>query len=101
MSATMILLIVLVTSFGLIIGQSQSAREFVHPLTNMPPQGADIDTSFVFPDQPDMKFPLGEPVTVLCHLSNNAEGNVNITAIMGSLNSPFDFNFHIQNFRCV
>jgi hypothetical protein len=47
----------------------------------------------------DQKFPIGETVTVLCHFTNTAEHYpFNVTAIMGSLNSPFDFNFHVQNY---
>jgi hypothetical protein len=46
----------------------------------------------------DKKFPIGDVVTVLCHFTNQGEYPYNITAIMGSLNSPFDFNFHIQNY---
>lgn len=37
-------------------------------------------------------------MTVLCHFTNQGMYPYNITAIMGSLNSPFDFNFHIQNY---
>ena len=38
-------------------------------------------------------------MTVLCHFTNTAEHYpFNVTAIMGSLNSPFDFNFHVQNY---
>lgn len=69
-----------------------------HPLTNMPGSSEDIETSFFFPDHPDQKLPIGEIVTVLCHFSNDGLTPLNVTAIMGSLNSPFDFNFFVQNF---
>ena len=52
-----------------------------------------------FCSHPDQKFPIGETVTVLCHFTNTAEHYpFNVTAIMGSLNSPLDFNFHVQNY---
>jgi len=53
---------------------------------------------FNFYRHADQKFPIGETVTVLCHLSNEGQLPYNVTAIMGSMNSPFDFNFHIQNY---
>lgn len=76
-----------------------SRTSFIHPLTNMPGASEDVETSFIYPDHPDQKFPIGETVTVLCHFTNTAEHYpFNVTAIMGSLNSPFDFNFHVQNY---
>mmetsp|Transcript_28652 Transcript_28652/g.48361 ORF Transcript_28652/g.48361 Transcript_28652/m.48361 type:complete len:240 (-) Transcript_28652:242-961(-) len=74
-------------------------QSFIHPLTNMPGSSEDVETSFLFPGHSDQKFPIGETVTVLCHFTNNAEHYpLNVTAIMGSLNSPFEFNFHVQNY---
>lgn len=35
---------------------------------------------------------------MLCHLRNSGDGPINVTYIMGSLNLPYDFNYHIQNF---
>lgn len=79
-------------------GKSSRQQAFVHPLTNMPNSAVDIRTSYFFPKHTDQKFPIGETVTVLCHLINEGQTSYNITAVMGSLNSPFDFNFHIQNY---
>lgn len=47
---------------------------------------------------PDHKLPIGENVIVLCHFANAGNYPYNLTAMMGSLNSPFDFSFHIQNY---
>lgn len=81
------------------IGDEERRQQgFMHPLTNMPDGSSDIKTSYYFPKHPDQKFPIGEMVTVLCHLSNEGQYPYNITAIMGSLNSPVDFSFHIQNY---
>jgi hypothetical protein len=71
---------------------------FIHPLTNLPPSASDIETSFYYPKYSLNKMPIGEIVTILCHFSNDNEIPFNVTAIMGSLNSPFDFNFYIQNY---
>lgn len=43
-------------------------------------------------------MPIGQTVTVLCHFSNEGDFPYNVTAIMGSLNSPVDFSYHIQNY---
>ena len=73
-------------------------RTFRHPLTDMPGPSEDVETSFYFPGHADQKFPIGETVTVLCHFSNDGSNPINVTAIMGSLNSPFDFRHHVQNY---
>jgi hypothetical protein len=73
-------------------------QQFVHPLTNMPGSAEDVETSYFFPGYTGTKFPIGEMVTVLCHFSNDDQYPYNVTAIMGSLNSPYDFGFHIQNY---
>lgn len=73
-------------------------RVFIHPLTNMPGPSEDVETSYIYPGNTDHKFPIGHTVTVLCHLSNEGEGPLNVTAIMGSLNYVFDFRHHIQNY---
>ena len=43
-------------------------------------------------------MPIGQTVTVLCHFLNRGDFPYNVTAIMGSLNSPVDFSYHIQNY---
>ena len=77
---------------------AQQEQTFVHPLTDMPDPSEDVETSFVFPDHKDQKLPLGATVTVLCHFSNDGLTPLNISAIMGSLNHPMDFKYHIQNY---
>lgn len=76
----------------------QQFQQFIHPLTNMPGSAEDVETSYFFPKYSDNKFPIGEVVTVLCHFSNDDQYPYNVTAIMGSLNSPYDFGFHVQNY---
>eukprot|EP00640_Fibrocapsa_japonica_P002800 CAMPEP_0113933522 /NCGR_PEP_ID=MMETSP1339-20121228/556_1 /TAXON_ID=94617 /ORGANISM="Fibrocapsa japonica" /LENGTH=273 /DNA_ID=CAMNT_0000934809 /DNA_START=43 /DNA_END=864 /DNA_ORIENTATION=+ /assembly_acc=CAM_ASM_000762 len=73
-------------------------RGFTHPLTDMPDASPGITTQYYFPEYPDQRFPIGDSVTVLCHFENAGDEEYNVTAIMGSLNSPFDFNFHVQNY---
>lgn len=70
----------------------------VHPLTDMAGPSEDIETSFYLPEHPDQKLPIGESVTILCHFSNDGLNPLNVTAVMGSLNSPFDYSFYVQNF---
>lgn len=77
---------------------SSRPQVFVHPLTNMPGSAEGVETSFFYPKYSNLKFPIGEIVTVLCHFSNNDEIPYNVSAIMGSLNSPYDFSQHIQNY---
>jgi len=78
--------------------ETRQARPFVHPLTNMPESSDDVVTTFYYPKHPDLRFPAGELVTVLCLIRNKGNTNVNITAVMGSLNVPQDFSYHLQNY---
>ena len=76
----------------------EEVRVFRHPLTDMPPAAEDVESSHFFPAHPDHKFPIGESVTALCHFSNEGSSYYNVSAIMGSLNSPFEFKHHFQNY---
>jgi hypothetical protein len=78
--------------------KSEEVRSFKHPLTDMPGSADDITTINYFPNQPDLKLPVGESITVICHFSNDGTGYYNISGIMGSLNSPEDFRHHFQNY---
>lgn len=71
-----------------------------HPLTSIPAEAPGIETVFVFPKHPDTvpKLPAGDAVEVVVGLHNGASQPYNITAIMGSLNSPLDFGIYVQNF---
>jgi len=51
-----------------------------------------------FPDHPTKQFPAGEEIKVVISAHNDASKPYNITAVMGSLNSPMDFDLYIQNF---
>lgn len=79
---------------------AQKAEDVVyrHPLTDMPPSAEDVETSPYFPEHTDHKFPIGETVTSLCHFINDGSTNYNVSAVMGSLNSPFEFSHHFQNY---
>jgi len=59
---------------------------------------ADIITTVYFPDYPDKKFPIGSEVHVLLGIHNNGKADYNISFIGASLHSPFDLDYHIQNF---
>jgi hypothetical protein len=82
-----------------LISCQQQEQVFIHPLTNMPGPSEDVETSFFFPANIEGRnFPLGEVATILCHFSNEGVTPLNISAIMGSLNHPYDFRYHIQNY---
>lgn len=70
----------------------------VHPLTDMPLSSDDTEITSYFPSNTDLKFPIGSIITSLCHFSNEGLSNYNVTGIMGSLNSPFEFKHHFQNY---
>jgi hypothetical protein len=78
--------------------QDAQPRRMIHPLTDMPSAATDVSTSYYFPSGSELSMPIGKTVTVLCHFHNEGDFPYNVTAIMGSLNSPFDFNYHIQNY---
>ena len=79
-------------------GTTEETRAFKHPLTDMPGSADDVETAPFFPNHPDHKLPIGEVVTTLCHFTNTGSSYYNISAIMGSLNAPFDFHHHFQNY---
>lgn len=71
-----------------------------HPLTNMPAAG-EITTGFLLPTYPEKKFPAGKLVDVVVGIRNDGSETYNLTMIAGSLNSPADFNLHVQNFSNI
>ena len=87
-----------ILALGLVRGQGDDKQVFKHPLTDMPEASEDVETSHYFPLHPDNKFPTGETLSVLCHFRNEGAGIFNVSAIMGSLNSPHDFRHHFQNY---
>jgi translocon-associated protein subunit alpha len=78
--------------------KEEDPSKFKHPLTDMPRSAEDVETSPYFPQHPDHKLPVGETITTLCHFSNEGSSYYNVTAVMGSLNSPFEFRHHFQNY---
>lgn len=56
----------------------------------------DLESSFVFPDSQQRKFPLGEIIDVLIGLKNTGDKLFNVTHIYGFLH--FNQEFVIQNF---
>mmetsp|Transcript_36631 Transcript_36631/g.81524 ORF Transcript_36631/g.81524 Transcript_36631/m.81524 type:complete len:238 (-) Transcript_36631:670-1383(-) len=80
----------------LLIG-AYAAEPQQHPLTNLPAPGM-ISTGFFFPEHPTKQFPAGKVITAVLGIHNDATEQYNITAIMGSLNSPNDFSIFVQNF---
>lgn len=82
-----------------IFGQeTENIRYAKHPLTDMPGSAEDVQTTYYFPESPDLKLPVGGIVTTLCHFANSGRNSYNISAIMGSLNANFDFRHHYQNY---
>jgi len=63
----------------------------------MPPPGS-LTVAHYFPDHPTKQFPAGEEIKVVVSAHNDAATPYNISAMMGSLNSPMDFDLYIQNF---
>lgn len=84
---------------ALLIGGAHAAAEQAtdHYLTNMPGPGA-VTTAFVFPTFPEKSFPAGKMADVVLGFRNEGSETYNVTMIAGSLNSPVDFNVHVQNF---
>jgi translocon-associated protein subunit alpha len=81
--------------------QAAPQRQMVHPLTDMPEASPDIDSVVVIPKWNAGEMPIGEAVSAVVGLVNNGEEAVQVAFIMGSINSPFDFNFHVQNFSLL
>lgn len=80
----MLFLFLLLSIFALALTQKKD-QVFQHPLTNIPSSYEDVKTSTYYPDHPDHKLPVGEPITVLCHFMNDGESAINVTAIMVSM----------------
>jgi len=76
-------------------GDSESPQ----PLTlETLPSSPDISTTVYFPQFTDKRFTAGEEVSVLIGVSNSGDRPYNLTYITGSLHSPFDYSYYIQNF---
>lgn len=70
----------------------------VHPLTDIPEPGGWETASAHLISHAGLEWTVGDEVTVLCHFSHRLKKSVNVTALMGSLNSPVNFGYYLQNF---
>jgi|EP00944_MAST-04C_sp_MAST-4C-sp1_P000962 hypothetical protein len=79
--------------------EPEAGQGSVHPLTDMPEASPDIIAAYVFPQLSISEgLPIGEETKVVVGLINNGEHSINVTRAMGSINSPFQFSYHVQNF---
>ena len=79
----------------------QGATSFKHPLHRIPRRSLDVTAKYSLPKHPDLAFPIGEWITVRCHLSTALRAPINVTYMIGSLNSPLDFGLYLQNYSLV
>jgi len=70
----------------------------VHPLTDMPEASPDVVCNGVFPKIKGGKVPLGQSVDAIVGIVNEGQEAINVTYVMGSINSPFDSHYYVQNF---
>lgn len=59
----------------------------------------DVKAAYVFPDFVKPRFPMGENVDMLVAFHNTGKKAFTLTSISGTLNSPYDFSFIVQNVR--
>jgi len=79
--------------------EPEAGQGSVHPLTDMPEASPDVIAAYVFPKLSISEgLPIGEETKVVVGLINNGEHSINVTRAMGSINSPFQFSYHVQNF---
>jgi hypothetical protein len=58
----------------------------------------DIDTQVLFVDNPQKKFVIGKPISMLTSFVNRGDRSFNITRFGAHLHSPYDYSYFIQNF---
>lgn len=58
----------------------------------------DIRTYYVMPDYSEPSVPFGKTIDILAAVVNTGDKEFNITGVSGSINSPFDFSYYVQNF---
>lgn len=81
----------------------------VHPLTDMDPPSPDVVVTAWLPNQEDTseyRIPVEKEVSVVAGFlnarsSDQEQGRMKVKAIMGSLNSVYDFSYHVQNFTLL
>ena len=96
MRVFILILLSLISLISNFCSSQELPEGMVHPLTDMPASHEDVEVTTYLPDHSDNKLPIGEVVTVLAQIANNGDAVLNVSMIMGSLNSPQDFNFHLQ-----
>jgi len=80
------------------VEEDEGDYDDVHALTDMPESSPDVICSGLFPKLIGNRMALGEVMDAIVGLVNEGQEPINVTKVMGSLNSPFDFNYYIQNF---
>ena len=66
-----ILLLVTIFIYSFASATSEDAQKaYKHPLTDMPAGAEDVETAHYFPSFTDLKFPIGQNVISLCHITN-------------------------------
>lgn len=73
-------------------------RRSPFPLTDIPAAGEFASTSAHLSSHPDLTWKVGDEVTILCRFSHKLAKKVNVTGMAGSLNSPINFGYYMQNF---
>ncbi|KIZ03292.1 Translocon-associated protein subunit alpha [Monoraphidium neglectum] len=66
-------------------------------LGNLPPAG-ELSVAHYFPEHPDKQFPAGDIISVVVSGHNTGAKPMNLSAIVGSINSPEKYEMFIQNF---
>jgi len=96
-----VLSIVTLIIIGIVSVLSQDefdTKDFTTPTQSAPQLPPGITTAFVFPDYPDRKITLGEPIEVLLAFVNHGYTAMNITHMSAGLSHPLDRNYYIQNY---
>lgn len=80
---------------ALAAGVSVQAQQ--HPLTAMPAAAPGVEVLYWFPDHGRLEFPVGEKIDVVLSFHNGGDETLNVSGIMGSINSPAAFNIYVNN----
>lgn len=56
-----------------------------------------VEVMYWFPDHGDLKFPVGQKVDVVLNMHNGGKEALNVSGIMGSINSPASFKVYVHN----
>lgn len=69
-------------------------------LSNLPPAG-ELTVAHYFPEHPDKAFPAGDVISVVISGRNTGSKALNLSAVVGSINSPEKYEMFIQNFTTM